>query len=350
MDKTKLLQALSESLREENSIMDKNYELLIEEIQLLTKKINSLYEMMEHVESKYSSVLEDIMARDSFVTADYSMGYATLDTAKSAEPEQFVANSNVVIDAYTNNLAARVNYCMRPQYYDERQRNSDIFGIENAICNGDAERYMVALNDILDKQNESLSVEMIDYISEVIVDLADYVPKEPEKVEETEQTQDNNVGVMFGSHGEAVGPNIKEDNMSSVSVHIEENVNPVTDEITTHYKKLESGIFFADWVNTQKMDYRIKNALSSIDYIIDEVARKPGISIVLDDNNVLGIQTAAGATFYNDEHGGNKVSAFLIDIKGLMDNDIYSPAIIKCYDEVRSVEREQVKSKKKDFR
>ncbi|MBO5388775.1 MAG: hypothetical protein J6A59_11645, partial [Lachnospiraceae bacterium] len=141
------------------------------------------------------------------------------------------------------------------------------------------------------------------------------------------------------------------DNMGNVSVHVEETVNPATEEITTHYKKLESGLFFADWVTTSKLDMRIKDSLASVDYVIDEVARRSDISILVNEDNILGIQSAQGTMFYKDDIlGGNKISAFLIDVKNLMDNDLYAPAIVKCYDEVRSVERELTKSKKKDIR
>lgn len=352
-----MLDVISESFKEENTILDKKYEVLLEEIQFLTRKVTSLYELMEMAEEKYATLIEDIIARDHVATqtatvdknntSEYGVGSENIVTNTFSEPEQMTPR--VVIDVYTNNLAARVNYCLRPYYYDERQKNSDIFGIEKDIHEGNAERYMVALNDVLDTQ--TLSTEMVDYISEVIVDLAEYVSKEPEKVEEADLIQDNIVGAMFGENNDIDNPNMENDDMSNVSVHIEENINPVTEEITTHYKKLDSGIFFADWVNTQKiMDYRIKDALASIDYIIDEVAKKPGIAIIVDDNGVLGIQTSNGTAFYKDEQGANKISAFLIDIKKLMDNDIYTPAIINCYDSVRSVEREQVKSKKKDIR
>lgn len=355
MDKREMLDVISESLREENTILDKKYEALLEEIQFLTRKVTSLYEMIEMAEEKYGTLLEDIMARDHVEaqttsmdktnTSEYGIGSENIVTNTFSEPEQMTPR--VVIDEYTNNLAARVNYCLRPYYYDERQKNSDIFGIEKDIHDGNAERYMVALNNILDTQN--FTDEMVEYISEVIVDLAEYVAKEPEKVEENEMIQDNSVGATFGTYDEVDSQNIDNVKSSNVSVQIEESINPVTEEITTHYKKLDSGIFFADWVNTQQMDYRIKDALASIDYIIDEVAKKPGISIIVDDG-ALGIQTSKGATFYKDEKLGNKISAFLIDIKNLMDNDIYIPAIINCYDSVRSAERELVSPKKKDIR
>ena len=129
MDKREMLDVISESLREENTLLDKKYEALLEEIQFLTRKVTSLYEMMEMAEEKYATFLEDIMARDHVEaqtasmdktnTSEYGIGSENIVTNTFSELEQMTPR--VVIDEYTNNLAARVNYCLRPYYYDERQ-------------------------------------------------------------------------------------------------------------------------------------------------------------------------------------------------------------------------------------
>lgn len=347
--KEELLNAVMESLKEEAALSGKKFEALMEELNSISKRIESLYAKMELVEAIYSDmkVKSDIhitsdIGKESIKSVDYDM------TKVTEEPENV---QKFMFDEYLHNLAERVEYCLHPYYYEGK--DNTIFSIEKDLYEGRVEPYMESLNNILDTQANSLTDDFVSYMSDVIVDLAECVKdKEPEKAQENTQIPEESLGAMFGSGTNVEVPNKEDEEISSnVSVVIEESVNPVTDEVTTHYKKLESGIFFADWVTTQKMDSRIKDALASIDYIIDEVTKKDDTTIIVDENNILGIQTATGTTFYKDDVlGGNNISNFLIDVKKLMDNDIYSHSIIKCYDEVRSVEREHTRLKKKDSR
>lgn len=356
MDKTELLNVIADSLKEENQLSMVKLDNLLEDIDYLTRRVNTMFEAIERVEAKYSAILDNMSKIEVSPVVDMATTTQVVEDINDNVQDVTADINNtkittVIIDEYANNLASRVEYCLNPYYYDERERNSNIFKIEQDLTEGKIEPHLNSLNEILDTHN--LTDEMYNYISEVIVDLVDFSKSyDPKKYNREFENLVETYKAKVGSATNVEVPTEEDEVISSnISVVVEENIDTVNDVITTHYKKLESGLFFADWVTTnQNIDYRVKDALASIDYIIDDAARRKDIAIVLDENNVLGIQTPKNTTFYKDENGGNKISTFLIDVKNLLANDYYTSAITNCYDVVRSVEREQGKMKKKDSR
>jgi len=324
MNGNELINVIANYLQEESITDKKMLENMLVEIQSISKKIDELHEKMEKVELKYSTL----------ASSNIEVEPVTVSEQERSEINQTNEQVNYtnMFDEYLNNLAARVEYCIHPYVYDENARMANVNYVAYEIQNGNAEQYMDMLNEII--VNSTLDENMVSYINATVADLAGYsIKNEPQEINSQIEVKEQNEIAQT----EVLRETDKNDKLSKVAEE-------------TYYKKLESGIFFADWINLQKIDYRVKDALSSIDYIIDEVTKKPDVHIIVDENNILGIKTATGEQFFGDKSSGNNISNFLIEIKTLLDDDIYSESIIKCYDQVRSVEREIAKAKKNNIR
>lgn len=324
MNGNELINVIANYLQEESITDKKMLENMLVEIQSISKKIDELHKKMEEVELKYSAL----------ASSNIEVEPVSVSEKERSEINQTNEQVNYtnMFDEYLNNLAARVEYCIHPYVYDENARMENVNYVAYEIQNGNAEQYMDMLNEII--VNSSLDENMVSYINATVADLAGYsIKNEPQEINTQIEVKEQNEIAQT----EVLRETDKNDKLSKVAEE-------------THYKKLESGIFFADWINLQKIDYRVKDALSSIDYIIDEVTKKPDVHIIVDENNILGIKTSTGEQFFGDKSSGNNISNFLIEIKTLLDDDIYSESIIKCYDQVRSVEREIAKAKKNNIR
>ncbi len=123
----------------------------------------------------------------------------------------------------------------------------------------------------------------------------------------------------------------------------QEPVQPVVEEIDHSMKEtviLRSQISNAEefraWLNRGKLDERIVNAMTKIDYIAGAIDAKEGVELLVNGDR-LGMVNAGKVTYFD------RMSEFLISVYSVLGKN---EEIKKAYDTVQTVER-QLKNKKR---
>lgn len=292
---------------------DKAYEKVFKKLNVLSNKMDTLLSKMEQLENKYASrflsgepekkISEGNAKEQSFIDAEIFN-----EALKKADEELGLAQ----MDDSVLRLAERIyNASHREEYLDENQRIAVINSIAGDLEKGVVEKYMDTLNGIL-VDRESFDDECA-IIKGIVEDLADY-------------NYDNKESV-----------NVQNPDMTIYEM-LEEPLNGI--------KNIGSGNLFTNWVVSQNFDGRIKNALSSIEYVFDEITRNDNNKIIVSDKNIIGLQDNGHTKMYDDGNGKNKISNFLIDVNNMLKGSIHEMAVRECYDIVRAVEREEMKARK----
>lgn len=292
---------------------DKAYEEILKRINALSNKMDTFLSKMEQLENKYAirflsgepekKISEENAKEQSFIDAE------TFNKAlKMADEELGLAQ----MDDSVLRLAERIyNASHREEYLDENQRIAVINSIAGDLEKGGVEKYMDALNGIL-VDRESMDDECA-IIKGIVEDLADY----------------------------------NYENKESVDVQNPEmTIYEIPEEPLNGIKNIGSGNLFTNWVISQDFDARIKNALSSIEYVFDEITRSDNNKIIVSDKNIIGLEVSGYVKMYDDGNGKNKISNFLIDVNNILKGSVHEMAVRECYDIVRAVEREKMKAKK----
>ncbi len=290
---------------------DKAYEKVLKKLNALSNKMDTLLLKMEELENRYAGRLlseESEKEKENIKDTLYIDAETFNEALKKADEELGLAQ----MDDSVLRLAERIyNASHREEYLDENQRIAVINSIASDLEKGVVEKYMDTLNGIL--VDRELFDDECAIINGIVEDLADYNYKNNESVD------------------------VQNPDMTIYEIP-EEPLNGI--------KNIGSGNLFTNWVISQDFDARIKNALSSIEYVFDEITRNDNNKIIVSDKNIIGLEVSGYVKMYDDGNGKNKISNFLIDVNNILKGSVHEMAVRESYDIVRAVEREEMKAKK----
>lgn len=311
---------------ESEEIKDISLERIVRSLDALSRKMDILIGKMEKIETKYSSVVDVIETRtNSVIEVQEEKIDTAMDNVKKSDDE-FDENNPVFTMAEKVYNAQHSN-----ENIAQEQRIQEIHNLAYALYSGEAEKYMDELN------TKMVEGELSEYeqsvLQSVVEELADYMIENENSID---MSNDSLYDMELVNNPIAVEPEI---------VQFDDKLMTENKE-TRHMRDIGSGNLFMSWVGAQNFDVRVQRALSSIEYVFDEITRNDRTQLLVSDNNIIGLNIDGVTTMYDDGSGKNKISNLLIEVNKLFQGSVYEMPIRECYDVVKAVEREEVKAKK----
>lgn len=312
---------------ESEEIKDISLERIVRSLDALSRKMDILIGKMERIETKYSSVVDVIETRtNSVIEVQEEKIDTAMDNVKKSDDE-FDENNPVFTMAEKVYNAQHSN-----ENIAQEQRIQEIHNLAYALYSGEAEKYMDELN------TKMVEGELSEYeqsvLQSVVEELADYMIENENSID---MSNDSLYDMELVNNPIAAEPEI---------VQFDDKFMTENKE-TSHMRDIGSGNLFMSWVGAQNFDVRVQRALSSIEYVFDEITRNDRTQLLVSDNNIIGLNIDGVTTMYDDGSGKNKISNLLIEVNKLFQGSVYEMPIRECYDVVKAVEREEVKAAKK---
>ena len=298
---------------DEDSINTMEYIQLRNDIEKLAIKMDTLLLKMDLLSDKYEYVLglstnipvSTLNSADEYIIADKNI----METVPSADEETAKVNVEYIQNAvdeqkYDNadikneilRLAERITDVLysQQQLPDASERLKIINTVANDINNEDIESYILQLNEML--VSHEMAPERYKGIEGIINDLTIADVGIPDR---------------------------------SVSFQPENN------EAEKDYIIIGSGTLFSDWLNRQdKIDNRIKIAMSKLEFVVDKVTSHSDIDVIV-KNEKVGFKKPDGNHMYNEN-----MSSFIITLNEIVSDRGCENIVKEVYDEVKAVERQ----------